>query len=121
MKIINLTLVKADKKRLEQVFYNLINNALNYTGKDNTITINLKEKGLFIEVEVIDTGKGIKKEELDKIWDKYYTTTKNHKRAKAGTGIGLSIVKNILELHNYEYGVKTSPKGTNFFFLIKKS
>ena len=57
---------------------------------------------------------------MDKIWDKYYTTNKNHKRAVAGTGIGLSIVKNILELHNYKYGVKSSEKGTTFYFLIKK-
>lgn len=116
----NEFIINADKKRLEQVFYNLINNAINYTGNDKKININLKDKGKFIQIEIIDTGKGIKTEELDKIWDKYYTTTKNHKRNKAGTGIGLSIVKNILELHNFEYGVKTSNKGTNFYFLIKK-
>lgn len=114
-------IVRADKKRLEQVFYNLINNAINYTGKNKLVTINIKDKDKFIQVEVIDTGKGIKSEDLDKIWDKYYTTAKNHKRNIAGTGIGLSIVKNILELHNFEYGVKTSSKGTNFYFLIKKS
>ena len=112
--------IKADKKRLEQVFYNLINNAINYTGKDKIVTINLTEQNQFIKIEIIDTGKGIKKEDLDKIWDKYYTTTKNHKRNIAGTGIGLSIVKNILELHNFKYGVKTSNKGTNFYILIKK-
>lgn len=112
--------VKADKKRLEQVFYNLINNAINYTGKDKTVKIKLTDLNKYLKVEVIDTGKGIKKEDLDKIWDKYYTSNKNHKRAVAGTGIGLSIVKNILELHNYKYGVKSSKKGTSFYFLIKK-
>lgn len=116
----NEYMIIADKKRLEQVFYNLINNAINYTGKDNTVTINIKDKGLFIQIEIIDSGKGIKKEDLDKIWDKYYTTNKNHKRNKTGSGIGLSIVKNILELHNFKYGVKTSNKGTNFYFLVKK-
>lgn len=114
-------IIKADKKRLEQVFYNLINNAINYTGNDKLVTINLKDMKKYIQVEIIDTGKGIKEEDINKIWDKYYTKGKNHKRNIAGTGIGLSIVKNILELHNFEYGVKTSKKGTNFYFLIKKS
>ncbi len=112
--------IYADKKRIEQVFYNLINNAINYTGKDNKVFINLIDLDKYIKVEVTDTGNGIKPEDMDKIWDKYYTTNKNHKRAVAGTGIGLSIVKNILELHNYKYGVKSSEKGTTFYFLIKK-
>lgn len=112
--------IKADKKRLEQVFYNLINNAINYTGDDKKITINIKEEKNFLRIEVSDTGSGIKEEDLDKIWDKYYTTNKNHKRVVAGTGLGLSIVKNILELHNYDYGVESSNKGTTFYFIIKK-
>ena len=58
-------------------------------------------------VEIIDTGKGIKPEEIPYIWDKYYKNDKKHQRNVVSTGLGLSIVKQILELHNYEYGVKS--------------
>lgn len=112
--------VKADRKRLEQVIYNLINNAINYTGKDKQVTVNLKDKKNTIIFEVIDTGKGIKKEDIDYIWDKYYKADKSYHRVTVGTGLGLSIVKNILEMHNFKYGVETSKKGTKFYFEIPK-
>lgn len=113
-------IVKADVKRLEQVIYNLINNAINYTGKDKLVNVNLVDNGDYIRIEVIDTGKGIKDEDLKYIWDKYYKVDKSYHRVTVGTGLGLSIVKNILELHSFKYGVKTSSKGTNFYFDIPK-
>lgn len=114
-------MIYADKKKMEQVIYNLINNAINYTGADNTVTIKVTDYKKNTKVEIIDTGKGIKKEELDKIWDKYYKSDKTHKRNMIGTGIGLSIVKNIFVLHDYEYGViSKKDKGSNFYFYIKK-
>ena len=116
----NEYVVKADRKRLEQVIYNLINNAVNYTGKDKQVTVNLKSKKNTIIFEVIDTGKGIKKEDIDYIWDKYYKADKSYHRVTVGTGLGLSIVKNILEMHNFKYGVETSKKGTKFYFEIPK-
>lgn len=114
-------IINADKKKMEQVIYNLVNNAINYTGDDNTVTIKVTDTKKHTKVEIIDTGKGIKKEDIDKIWDKYYKSDKQHKRNMVGTGIGLSIVKNIFVLHDYEYGV-TSKKdhGSNFYFYIKK-
>lgn len=113
-------IVKADKKKLEQVIYNLINNAINYTGEDNTVTINIiKDNG--IKVEIKDTGKGIKDEDLPYIWDRYYKNKKKHKRNLVGTGLGLSIVKGILEQHNFKYGVDTKlNEGTTFYFIIKE-
>ena len=106
---------------IEQVIYNLVNNAINYTGSDNTVTIKVTESWKSIKVEIIDTGKGIKKEDINHIWDKYYKSEKKHKRNMIGTGIGLSIVKNIFVLHNYEYGViSKKDKGSNFYFYIKK-
>lgn len=113
-------IVKADVKRLEQVIYNLINNAINYTGENKTVTINLIDKNSFVRLEVIDTGKGIKDEDLKYIWDRYYKTDKSYHRVTVGTGLGLSIVKNLLDLHGFKYGVKTSKKGTNFYFDIPK-
>lgn len=113
-------IIKADKKRIEQVIYNLLNNAINYTGEDKQVTIKvISDKN--IKVEVQDTGKGIKKEVIPYIWDKYYKNKKKHKRNLIGTGLGLSIVKKILEEHNYPYGVKTKEgKGTTFYFEIPK-
>lgn len=114
-------IIKADKQKIEQVLYNLINNAINYTGDDKKVIIKIKEEKKNILVEIIDTGSGIEKEDLNKIWDKYYKTNKNHQRMTVGTGLGLSIVKSILELHDYEYGVKSKiNNGTTFYFKIKK-
>ena len=114
-------IIEADKKRLEQVLYNLITNAINYTGDDKLVIIKVKEEQNRIRVEVIDTGKGIKNEDLKYIWDKYYKSDKTYGRENLGTGIGLSIVKNILVSHKYEYGVITKKnKGTTFYFDIKK-
>ncbi len=113
--------IKADKKKLEQVIYNLVNNAINYTGDDLSVTIKVTESDKNILVEIIDTGSGIKKEDMPYIWDKYYKSKKEHRRNIYGTGLGLSIVKNILELHNYKYGVKSElDKGSNFYFVIPK-
>lgn len=113
-------IIQADKKKLQQVIYNLLNNAINYTGDDNTVTIKVTNKET-IKVEIIDTGKGIKKEEIPYIWNKYYKNKKKHKRNLIGTGLGLSIVRKILEEHNYPYGVKTKEnKGTTFYFEIPK-
>ena len=114
-------IINADKKKIEQVIYNLLNNAINYTGKDNTVTLNVNKNKDIILVEIIDTGKGIKEEDIPYIWDRYYKNKKKHKRNLIGTGLGLSIVKNILEKHNYKYGVKSKEKeGTTFYFEIKE-
>ena len=116
------TMVRADKNKINQVLYNLINNALNYTGEEKLVTVNVKEEKKYYLVEIIDTGKGIDKNKLDHIWDRYYKHEKNHKRNIVGTGLGLSIVKNILEAHGFVYGVNSvKGKGTTFYFKIKKA
>ena len=114
-------MVCADKNKINQVIYNLLNNAINYTGKDKKVTVRVTEKEKSYLVEIIDTGKGIKTSEMPYIWDKYYKNEKNHKRNVVGTGIGLSIVRNILEMHNFVYGVKSKKgHGTIFYFEIVK-
>ena len=113
--------VVADQKKLTQVIYNLLINAINYTGNDKKVTIQVIDEANKTRVEIIDTGKGIKKEEIPVIWDKYYKNDKHHKRNVVGTGLGLSIVKQILESHNFEYGVSSKTNhGTTFYFEIKK-
>ena len=114
-------MIYADKKKIEQVIYNLLNNALNYTGEDKKVIIKVEDDDKDYTIMVIDSGKGIDKKEIDHIFDRYYRSKKNHKRYVYGTGLGLSIVKNILLLHNYEYGVTSKKnKGTTFYFKIKK-
>ncbi|MGE4214235.1 MAG: ATP-binding protein [Anaerotignaceae bacterium] len=109
--------VMADEIKLLQVIYNLINNAINYTGVDKKVVIKQTVKDNKVKIEIIDTGEGIEKENIPLIWDRYFKVEKNHKRAKVGTGLGLSIVKNILELHNAAFGVESEVgKGSAFWF-----
>ena len=97
-----------------------MNNAINYTGNDKKVYIDINEDKHKYIISIRDTGKGIKQEDLKHIWDKYYHNEKKHKRNNFGTGLGLSIVKNILQMHNYKYGVTSSDKGSTFYFEIEK-
>ncbi|MCH5148645.1 MAG: HAMP domain-containing histidine kinase [Clostridiales bacterium] len=97
----------ADEEKIYQVLYNLIGNAANYTGADKTVYISLKSNfdGTINEFFVRDTGKGISEEELPEIWNRYYRVKENHPRPVKGTGLGLNIVKAILENHSFVFGV----------------
>ncbi len=115
-------MVFADARKMEQVIYNLIGNAINYVGKDKIVQVSIEEVGDTYKVCITDHGKGIDECELERIWDKYYKVDKTHKRNKYGTGLGLSIVKNILVKHNYEYGVHSKKKeGSTFYFVVPKA
>ena len=114
-------IVNADKKKIEQALYNLINNAINYTGDDKKVYVRMIDKREFVRVEVKDTGNGIDEEDIKYIWDRYYKVDKKYRRVTHGTGLGLSIVKNILVSHEFNYGVDSkNNKGTCFFFEIEK-
>ncbi len=112
------TFVNCDKKRILQVLYNLINNAVNYGGEDKKVIVCLSEgENGKKRVEVTDNGAGIAKEDLPYIFDRYYKVNKEHNRTLSSTGIGLSIVKNILEAHGAAYGVKSEiGVGSTFYF-----
>ncbi|MBR2441479.1 MAG: ATP-binding protein [Clostridia bacterium] len=112
---------RADKGKIGQVLYNLISNAVNYTGADKTVYIRLKkESENTFRFSVTDTGKGIKKEELSTIWDRYYRSKEVHKRPVRGTGLGLSIVKTILQRHNLTFGVESEEgKGSTFYAVFQ--
>ena len=107
----------ADEGKMEQVFYNLIGNAVNYTGEDKKVIVRLHaldEKTFRFSVE--DTGEGIDESEMATIWERYYRSKENHKRPVKGTGLGLSIVKAILQKHNFIFGVNSiKGKGSIFF------
>jgi signal transduction histidine kinase len=112
-------LVQADEARIEQVLYNLINNAFNYSKSGGIVTVRVKPKENAVRVEVSDTGSGIADKDLDNIWERYYKGDKSEGRKAVGTGLGLAIVKNILEAHKAKFGVNSIiGKGTTFWFQL---
>ena len=107
----------ADEQRIAQVVYNLVGNALTYTGEDKTVEIHQEVIGKMVRLTIHDSGKGIAPEELPLIWNRYYRTQETHKRAIIGSGLGLSIVRSILEKHNVPFGVDSKEgEGTSFWF-----
>ena len=109
----------ANRARIQQVFYNLIGNAVNYTGADKKVKVRLyKRKNGNSRFEVEDTGDGIKKELLPTIWDRYFRTREAVRRVVNGSGFGLSIVKGILEAHGYPFGV-VSEEGKGSLFWVE--
>ncbi len=115
-------MVRADRTRILQVIYNFINNAITHSGEEKLVTVTQRiverEDGAkAVRIEVTDRGEGIPEENLASIWDRYYKADKTHKRAKMGSGLGLSIVKGILELHSARYGVISKlGEGSTFWF-----
>lgn len=111
--------VIGDEARIEQVIYNLLSNAISYTGEDKRVVVRITKKFDCARIEVIDTGNGIPEEELANIWDRYYRS-KTHIRSQVGTGLGLSIVKSILIAHNADFGIEsTIGVGSDFWFELK--
>ena len=109
--------VFADRQMILQALYNLINNALNYTGDDKQVTVRLHVGDTAVRVSIIDTGDGIAPDQIPLIWDRYYKVDRVHRRAMIGTGLGLSIVKEILERHSAAYGVNSVlGSGSTFWF-----
>ena len=105
-----------DLPRLEQVFYNLINNAFNHTREGGKITLAAERNGETVRFSVTDTGSGISKEDLPRIFDRYYKGEAGVRKI-VGTGLGLAIVKSILEAHHAVYGVDSAVGvGTTFWF-----
>ena len=108
--------VVADEIKMTQVLYNLVNNAINYTGEDKQVFLTQTVLHGWVCIEVADTGEGISPEDLPYIWDRYYKVDRAHQRGKMGTGLGLSIVKQILEKHHAGYGVRPRPGGGSIFW-----
>ena len=114
--------VQADPLKISQVVYNLINNALTYTGDDKTATITQTLRDGHVRISVTDTGEGIEPEELPYIWNRYYRGKKPHKRAAVGTGLGLNIARSILDGYGMDYGAEsTVGKGSTFWFEMEEA
>ena len=109
--------VVADEQKIEQVIYNFIHNAINYSNGSTRIEVIQTIEYGFVKIAVVDHGIGIKAEDLSCIWDRYYRIDKAHHRSIQGSGLGLSIVKGILECHHFEYGVESQlGEGSTFWF-----
>lgn len=114
--------VNADRGKIEQVVYNLIDNAVKFSHNDSTIEIDIHDKNEKIFISVKDTGIGIPKESITKIWDRFYKSDLSRGKDKTGTGLGLSITKEIINSHDENINViSTEGVGTKFIFTLKKS
>ena len=115
----NVENVKADKQKIQQVIYNLIDNAIKFSHDNSFIYVTVKEKGEKAQISIKDTGSGIAKEDIDKIWDRFYKSDASRGRDKKGSGLGLSIVKEIIQAHEEHIDViSTKDVGTEFIFTL---
>jgi signal transduction histidine kinase len=115
----NLVPLQADPKSMEEIFTNLISNAVNYSPDGGKVTVTAEARGEYIEVKVQDTGIGIDPAELPKIFDKFYRVKHPKTRKVVGTGLGLSIVKGAVEAHHGTIDVESVlNRGTSFRVLL---
>ncbi len=108
--------VWADEFMVEEVVTNYLSNAIHYAGEPKEIAIRYRKTGLCVRVSVFNTGSRIPEEDIDKIWNKFYKVDKARTREYGGSGIGLSIVKAIMESHHRECGVVNCDDGVEFWF-----
>lgn len=113
--------VWADEFMIEQVVTNYINNALNHLDGERNIQIDLVKNENNIRVSVFNNGKNIPEEDLDKLWIKFYKVDKARTREYGGNGIGLSIVKAIMDQHHKKYGVSNEKDGVVFWFEVESA
>ena len=113
---------RADMEQIQQVLYNLLNNAVKFSRNDSTIIIETTEKNDKIFVSVKDHGIGIPKQSLHRIWERFYKTDISRGKDQTGTGLGLSIVKEIINAHGQNINViSTEGVGTEFIFTLEKA
>ncbi|MCM1258894.1 MAG: HAMP domain-containing histidine kinase [Roseburia sp.] len=111
--------VKADMSKIQQVIYNLIDNSIKFSHHDSFITVETTVKNEKVFVSVKDTGIGIPKDSISKIWERFYKTDLSRGKDKKGTGLGLAIVKEIIQAHNENINViSTEGVGTEFIFSL---
>lgn len=112
--------VWADEFQIEEVLTNYVSNAINHLDFEKKISICLEEKENLVRVNVFNTGNRIPEEDLEKVWIKFYKVDKARTREYGGSGIGLSIVRAIMDSMNMKCGVENKPNGVNFWFEVEK-
>jgi len=116
-----ISMILADRNSMEGIFTNLISNAIKYTPEGGKVIVQVSEEGGFVNACVSDTGIGIKKEDLSRIFDKFYRVKSSETRQIVGTGLGLSIVKSIVDAHLGSISVESEEGGgTTFTVLLPK-
>ena len=113
-------IISGDVSKLELVLSNFFVNANRYVDENKKIKISLVDNGDHYLFKIFNTSPKLKPEDLKKIWGSFYKVDKAHSREKGGTGIGLYLVKIILELHNFDYGVANTHNGVEFHIKIQK-
>ena len=114
--------VYADRRKIQQVLYNLLDNAVKFSENESTITVEVTEKNDKIFISVKDRGIGIPRKELNKIWERFYKSDVSRGKDKKGTGLGLSIVKEVIQAHDEHINViSTEGVGTEFIFSLSKA
>ncbi len=114
--------VYADERKIQQVLYNLLDNAIKFSDDDSVVTIETTERGEKVSISVKDNGAGIARSDLNKIWDRFYKTDASRGRDKKGTGLGLAIVKEAIQAHGENINViSTEGVGTEFVFTLPKA
>ena len=117
----NLSPVLADRDKLIIVLNNLLSNALKFTYNGGRVLLSAKEEKDNIEIRVEDTGIGIDKDKVSKIFDKFYQADSTSRRKIGGSGLGLTISSGIIRAHGSEICVESEPqKGSIFYFKLKK-
>ena len=112
--------VNGDFLRIEQVITNFLNNAIRHTPENGIVNIKIIDEQQICKVEVENQGEHLSENDLEHIWDRFYKADKSRNRVAGGIGLGLSIVKNILLMHNSTFGVRNTELGVCFFFTLKK-
>ena len=110
--------VWADEFKIEEVITNYLNNAMNHLDGERQITISIFREGDQVRITVFNTGQHIPEEDLDNLWTKFYKVDKARTREYGGSGIGLSIVKAIMDSHNKSCGVENVDGGVEFWFTV---
>ena len=114
--------VDADQSKIHQVLYNLLDNAIKFSHVNSDIYITTIERGDKVLVSIKDNGIGIAKEDLKKVWDRFFKTDHSRGKDKTGTGLGLAIVKEIVTAHDENINVTSTPgAGTEFIFTLQRT
>ncbi len=114
-------IVYADKRKIQQLLYNLIDNAIKFSENESSVTVEVTEKNEKAFVSIKDNGIGIPRKDLNKIWERFYKSDLSRGKDKKGTGLGLSIVREVVQAHDEHINViSTEGVGTEFIFSLSR-
>ena len=113
--------LNADEFRIEQVLVNYFSNALRYAKKGSSLSLRLYDKNSHLVFEIENKGEHIPEDKIDKVWNRFYCVDPARSKAEGGTGLGLTIVRNIIELHEGIFGAKNTQEGVMFYFTLPKN